>query len=121
MENKIVFREMLTEIKHAADAAGNVISKEEIREILGKLPLEEAHFQLIYGYLAEQNITVVDFKEEIGELPEEDDRRSLSIYLDELTRLESESFEEEQELLVLASGGDMTAQQTGGGVFAANL
>lgn len=110
MENKIVFREMLTEIKHAADAAGNVISKEEIREILGKLPLEEAHFQLIYGYLAEQNITVVDFKEEIGELPEEDDRRSLSIYLDELTRLESESFEEEQELLVLASGGDMTAR-----------
>ena len=43
MENKIVFREMLTEIKHAADAAGNVISKEEIREILGNLPLEEEH------------------------------------------------------------------------------
>lgn len=110
MENKIVFREMLTEIKHAADAAGNVISKEEIREILGNLPLEEEHFQLIYGYLAEQNITVVDFKEEKDELPEEEDRRSLSIYLDELTELESESFEDEHELLELAAKGDENAR-----------
>lgn len=110
MENKIVFREMLTEIKSAADAANNVISKEEIKEILGNLPLEEEHFQLIYGYLAEQNITVVDFKEEVEELPEEDDRRSLSIYLDELTELEGEAFEDEHELLELASKGDMAAR-----------
>lgn len=110
MENKIVFREMLTEIKHAADAAGNVISKEEIREILGNLPLEEEHFQLIYGYLAEQNITVVDFKEEVEELPEEEDRRSLSIYLDELADLEKEVFEDEHELLKLAAAGDAGAR-----------
>lgn len=101
---------MLTEIKHAADAAGNVISKEEIREILGNLPLEEEHFQLIYGYLAEQNITVVDFKEEVEELPEEEDRRSLSIYLDELADLEKEVFEDEHELLKLAAAGDAGAR-----------
>ena len=110
MENKIVFREMLTEIKHAADAAGNVISKEEIREILGNLPLEEELFQLIYGYLAEQNITVVDFNEEVEELPEEEDRRSLSIYLDELADLEKEVFEDEHELLKLAAAGDAGAR-----------
>lgn len=109
MENKIIFREMLTEIKHAADAAGNVISQEEIREILGNLPLEEEHFQLIYQYLSEQNIRVVESREEIDELPEDEDRKSLSIYLDELNELE-ESFEDEHELLEKAAKGNDAAK-----------
>ena len=40
MENRYVFREVLSEIKDAADAAGNVITKEEIRERLKELPLQ---------------------------------------------------------------------------------
>lgn len=110
MENKIIFREMLTEIKNAADAAGNVITKDEIRKILGNLPLEEEHFQLIYDYLAEQNIHVVESKAEAEELPSDDERRSLSIYLDELTSLEEESFENEHELLKLAAAGEEHAR-----------
>lgn len=110
MENKIIFREMLTEVKSAADAAGNVISKEEIREILKTMPLEEEHFQLIYSYLAEQNITVVDTREEAAEMPEEEDRRSLSIYLDELNDLEQASFEDEPEILEKAAQGDEAAR-----------
>lgn len=110
MENKIIFREMLTEIKSAADAAGNVISQEEIREILGNLPLEEEHFQLVYQYLASQNIRVVEAKEDAEELPEEDDRRSLSIYLEELSELE-ESFEDEHELIKKAVAGDDSARE----------
>ena len=51
MENRYVFREVLSEIKDAADAAGNVITKEEIRERLKELPLTEEHFQMIYKYL----------------------------------------------------------------------
>ena len=47
MENRYVFREVLSEIKDAADAAGNVITKEEIRERLKELPLTEEHFQMI--------------------------------------------------------------------------
>ena len=47
MENKIIFREMLTEIKNDADAAGGIITREKIKEILKNLPLEEEHFQLI--------------------------------------------------------------------------
>lgn len=110
MENKIIFREMLTEIKHAADAAGNRISQEEIREMLSNLPLEEEHFQMIYQYLAEQNIRVVELKEEMEELPDEEERRSLSIYLDELGELE-ESFEDEHELLEKAAKGDEKARE----------
>lgn len=110
MENKIIFREMLSEVKRAADAAGNVISKEEIREILNTMPLEEEHFQLIYSYLAEQNITVVDTKEEVQEQPLEEDRRSLSIYLEELSELSEDIFEDESEILELAAKGDAAAR-----------
>lgn len=111
MENKIIFRETLSEIKAAADAAGGAISKEEIRTLLANLPLEEEHFQLIYDYLAQQNIRVVESKEDVQELPEEDGRRSLSLYLDELTSLEKEVFEDENELLSRAIEGDKEARE----------
>ncbi len=65
MENKIIFREMLSEIKEASDVYGGRISKEEIREILSGMPLAEEHFELIYEYLAGQNIRVTE--ERIGQ------------------------------------------------------
>lgn len=110
MENKIVFREMLTEIKKAADAAGNVITQEEIKELLGNLPLEESHYQLIFQYLAEQNIRVVESREEAEDLPDEEERRSLSIYLEELMELKTETFEDEHALLERAAQGDKEAR-----------
>lgn len=109
MDNKIIFREMLSEIKKAADAAGDVISKAEIHEILGNLPLEEEHFDLIYKYLAEQNIRVVETKEEAQEQPE--GGQSLSLYIEELMRLkEEEASEDEQRLMRLAMQGDEAAR-----------
>jgi RNA polymerase primary sigma factor len=111
MDNKIVFREMLSEIKEAAGASNDVISKEEIREILGNLPLEEEHFQLIYSYLAEQNIRVVETKEEVQEASVGDEQQSLSIYIDEVLGLNEELTEDEQQIMHLAMQGDETARQ----------
>lgn len=111
MENKIIFREMLTEIKKAADEAGNCISHEKIKELLAGMPLEEEHFQLIYDYLAQQNIRVVESEEEVEELPSEDDRKSLSLYLDELASLENEQFEDEHALLERAARGEADAKK----------
>lgn len=39
MENRIIFREMLSEIKAAADAAGNIITREEIKKFFQICPL----------------------------------------------------------------------------------
>lgn len=64
MENRIIFREMLSEIKAASDVYGGRISKEEIREILSGMPLTEEHFSLIYEYLAGQNIRVTEERED---------------------------------------------------------
>ncbi len=60
MENRIIFREMLTELKAAADQRGGVLTQDEVRGTLKDMPLEENHFQLIYEYLAEQGIRVVE-------------------------------------------------------------
>lgn len=110
MDNKIIFREMLTEIKKAADEAGNRISHEKIKELLKGIPLEEEHFQMIYDYLAQQSIRVVESEEEAGELPDENERKSLSIYLEELEELDQESFEEEHDLIERAIAGDGAAK-----------
>ena len=39
MDNKIIFREMLSEIKKAANETGDVITQDKIKEILAGIPL----------------------------------------------------------------------------------
>ena len=101
MDNKIIFREMLSEIKKAANETGDVITQDKIKEILAGIPLEEEHFKLIYNYLSEQNIRVVDSLEELEEQPQEDGG-SLALYLDELMSPEREVTEDERELMLQA-------------------
>lgn len=110
MEQKIIFREMLTEIKKAADASGNIITRDEVRKLLEGLPLEEEHFQLVYEYLAQQNIRVADSREEAEEAAGDKEQGSLSRYVEELISLEQEMPEDEQQLMRQAMAGDGTAR-----------
>lgn len=110
MENKIIFREMLTEIKKAADAAGNIITKDEVRNLLAGLPLEEEHFKMVYEYLDSQKIRVVESKEEAQEALLEEPKRGLSLYLEELSKLSGEAIENEHELIRQAMLGDEKAK-----------
>lgn len=110
MDNKIIFREMLSEIKKAANETGDVITQDKIKEILAGIPLEEEHFKLIYNYLSEQNIRVVDSLEELEEQPQEDGG-SLAFYLDELMSLEREVTEDERELMLQAMEQEAGAKE----------
>ena len=110
MDNKIIFREMLSEIKKAANETGDVITQDKIKEILAGIPLEEEHFKLIYNYLSEQNIRVVDSLEELDEQPQEDGG-SLALYLDELMSLEREVTEDERELMLQAMEQEAGAKE----------
>ena len=110
MDNKIIFREMLSEIKKAANETGDVITQDKIKEILAGIPLEEEHFKLIYNYLSEQNIRVVDSLEELEEQPQED-VGSLALYLDELMSLEREVTEDERELMLQAMEQEAGAKE----------
>ncbi len=115
MENRIIFRERLTELKEAADAADGVLTKPQIKDILKGIPLEESHFQLIYEYLAEQNICVVESEEEAEEAKEEEvpeeGRRSLSMYVEELSAFADVDEETETHLFDRARQGDADAGQ----------
>ncbi len=111
MENRIIFREMLSEIKAAADARGNTITRDEVREILSGIPLAEEHYRLIYEYLEQQNIRVTDSREEgADEAAAEGEGDSLSAYLQELIRLQGEMFEDEHALLRKVMQGDGEAR-----------
>lgn len=111
MDNRIIFREILSDIKKTADEAGNVITQGEIRRLLEDLPLEEEHFRLIYDYLAEQDIRVVESEEDAEELVKEQEQKSLSMYLDELTELESDESEDDHELMRRVMKGEKEARE----------
>ncbi len=146
MENRILFRERLTELKTAADQEGGVLTQAKIREMLKDMPLTEEHFQLIYEYLAEQKIRVVESKAQAenaagentteestteenaagenasGENASEeavpdDSRRSLSMYLEELETLSDVNDEEEIRLIECVRNGDAAAKERLIGIY----
>ncbi len=118
MEYQIVFRERLTDLKDAAEAYGGVLTKEQIREILQDMPLTDEHFELIYEYLAEQKISVIESEEEEkseetendSDLLPDEERRSLAMYMDEISAFADVDEEEETRLFDRARLGDTKAQ-----------
>jgi len=127
MENRIIFREKLTELKEAAEQSGGVLTKPQIRELLKNMPLEENHYQLIFDYLAEQNIRVVESEEEVSdgleqaepdaEQPDEEERRSLSFYVEELEALSEIDDAGELRLLEDIRAGDAGAKERLIGIY----
>ncbi len=129
MDNEIYFREMLTELKDAAMISGGMLTKKEIHEFFKDIPLEESHYRLIYEYLAEQNIPVVESREEIGKKPEikaetrnrapvskeqppeDEGPQSLEMYLDDLAKLDRVDEEAETGLLKRLLAGDASVKE----------
>lgn len=117
MQERIIFREMLSEIKELADEKGNRLTVEEIRDFFSNAHLTEEQLAMIYEYLAGQKIRVVGY-EAAGkeEHPEEQEAGSLTedvymgMYLDELKAIAPVSEEEEEKLFLLAAAGDDMAK-----------
>ena len=70
MQNRIVFREMLSELKVLADQKENVLTIQEIKAFFEQSPLEEEQLELIYQYLSNQKIKVLGYTAE-NEVPGE--------------------------------------------------
>ncbi|WP_099468910.1 RNA polymerase sigma factor region1.1 domain-containing protein [Konateibacter massiliensis] len=58
MNDKIIFREMLSEIGTVAETKGNKLTVEEIKEFFKTASLTEEQMELVYGYLEANKITV---------------------------------------------------------------
>ena len=66
MTEKIIFREMLSEIKELADKKGNCLTVEEINEFFSNAHLKEEQLSMIYEYLAGQKIEVQGYEPKGG-------------------------------------------------------
>lgn len=117
MQERIIFREMLSEIKQLADEKGNRLTVEEIREFFSNAHLNEEQLSMIYEYLAGQKIEVVGYESPHGEEnPEGQEAGSLTedeymeMYLAELESIAESTEEEEEKLFLLAAAGDGTAK-----------
>lgn len=123
MQNKIVFREMLSEIKKLADERENRLTTEEVQEFFANAHLEEEQMKLIYEYLLSEKIQVMGYESEedkrkVLELQEEQGGSEgaaladhfLDLYVEELEGIEAATEEEERALFLAAIKGDELAK-----------
>lgn len=135
MQNKIIFREMLSEIKKLADQKGNRLTREEVRDFFAKAGLNQEQLELIYDYLAGQKIevegrstgrkgkiqgsetedgaekmSVGKAAEETAEGDEEPGIDFLGMYLADLDKIDEVSKEERQLLFDQAAAGSSAAK-----------
>ena len=113
MDQRMIFYERLSGLKEQAEEKGRVLTREEVRGFFSGAPLEEEHFQMIFRYLEDQKIKVAETEEEAGELRREQEggSRSLSLYLDELERLNQEEDAPAREVFARAAAGEQEARK----------
>jgi len=119
MLDKSKFLEMLTSIVEIARTQDNTLSQEEIKEYFKGMELEAEHYDHIYAFLAENQITVKGFlytppaeqlevsTEEEGEAKE--DSKFLKMYLEDLESITRVSAGEEEVLLKQLISGEESA------------
>ena len=128
MEQKIIFREMLSEIKALADTKGNQLTVQEINDFFANAHLGQEQLEMVYEYLKSQRINVIGYEkrneqasalfEETKDEPEEgqetvgvDRWEGMQFYLDELERIKKIEPREEFTLFRKAAEGDCGARK----------
>ena len=147
MQSKIVFREMLSELKALADVQGNYLTKEDIKKFFPGDALNEEQFGLVCEYLVSQKIKVDGYEpakktpetaqktvkehaerasasnpetekqEENSETQDGEGPDFLGMYLEELAEIEKLSETEEERLVFEAVNGDSMAKSTLAGQY----
>lgn len=132
MQEKIIFREMLSEIKELADEKQGRLTVEEIKEFFKNAHLDENQMELIYQYLAGQKIRVDGYTaseaadaeeehekaqgeqgQETDQVPEADSRLEddyVRMYLEDIKGVKPAGEDEEEQLYGKAAGGDDLAK-----------
>jgi DNA-directed RNA polymerase sigma subunit (sigma70/sigma32) len=119
MQDKMIFREKLGQIKALADEQDASLTVEEINRFFEEGSLTNEQLTMVYDYLIGQKIHVEGYEKEGASkehAPEEQENSYLTeeecmqMYLEELEEIEGVSEEEEEKLFLLAAAGDQTAQ-----------
>lgn len=131
MQNKIVFREMLSELRELADKQENHLTREEVKKFFSKGALNEEQLELVCEYLVSQKIKVDGYQKKEkteqmqmknGKETEEKEQGKeevpterpdfLGMYLEELASIEKISRQEEERLFLEAASGDLLAKSS---------
>lgn len=139
MSDKIIFREMLTEISELAETKNNKLTVDEIKDFFKTISLSEDQMELVFSYLEankivveghekNDNIKLFEEKEEEKDLPsfeethdneeeskgvqaiDAEENQYLKIYLEELGTLPVISESEKTKLYAQAIEGDSVAK-----------
>jgi DNA-directed RNA polymerase, sigma subunit (sigma70/sigma32) len=123
MEQKLVFREMLSEIKALAGEKENKLTLEEIKLFFEKANLDEEQLKMVLDYLHSQRVQIDGWEKQIDKtenIEEENDKKedrttsvkdeSLLFYEEELAEIETISPESEKELCEEAAKGNAFAK-----------
>ena len=125
MDNQIIFRELLGEIRERAAQKGGSIDKQEVDEHFAHARLTPQQMQMIYQYLHEKGITVRGYETDRvpaakaqdadQEFPREEGEEqpdTLAIYLSEIGDLPDRMDPLQEKLLFdLAARGDQNARK----------
>ncbi len=121
MQERFIFRELLSEIKELADRNGNCLTMEEIRDFFQNAHLTEEQLKMVCEYLVGEKISIAGFQseknsgKETEEMEEEAALRVESDYLEiyqaEIEEIPGISEERELELFQLSSAGDQNAKK----------
>lgn len=124
MLDRSKFLEMLTSIVEIAGTQGNTLTQEEIKEYFKGMELEAEHYDHIYAFLAENQISVKGFlytppvqteetsEEEISEGESKEDSKFLKMYLEDLKSITRVSEGELEVLLKQLISGEESVQGT---------
>ncbi|MFA9375320.1 MAG: sigma-70 domain-containing protein [Lachnotalea sp.] len=100
MNDKIIFREMLTEISELAETKNKILTVDEIKDFFKKVSLTDEHMELVYSYLEVNKIVVQGHKknDEIKIFEENEELQELENNTDISERIEKFNAEENQYL-----------------------
>ena len=102
MQERYIFREMLSEIKELADQKGNVLTLDEVKDFFKNAHLTDEQLNMVCVYLIGEKIRVEGY-----EGPEKQEQTPDQAELEEIKGL---SEEEELKCFQLASAGDPAAK-----------
>ena len=120
MQERFIFRELLSEVKALADQKDNQLTTDEIREFFKNAHLTEEQLEMVFAYLAGEKIHVIGYQNQEAEektLQEEEAAEAymendfLEVYYSEIEEIVRVSPEEELKLFQLSAAGDGEAKK----------
>lgn len=103
------FIEKLAELKETARIQGNMVSEEQLAEIITELELQDEQKDLIAEYLKQNHIGIGEPLTD-EEMLDEEDFNYLNAYMEELAALPKVTDGEKRAITMSAMAGDLTAQ-----------